>query len=139
MHLLCSFSDDIPNIEEIFQQKLMEASDKDYDLNSHPKVKEFREKVWNIHHQGQPMPNANMQEGLEDEDIIMSQVRKETLPIFWSSIFCKKFWEGIAAASFPELEHCIMLLGKELYFHNAIFSRRGILWISGDREVRMEL
>jgi len=38
-------------------------------------VKEFREKVWNIHHQGQPMPTAETQQGLEDEDIIMSQVR----------------------------------------------------------------
>ncbi|KAL9962692.1 hypothetical protein ACROYT_G031817 [Oculina patagonica] len=70
-------SEDIPNIEEIFQQKLMEASDKDYDLNSHPKVKEFREKVWNIHHQGQPMPNASTQQDLEDEDIIMSQAPVE--------------------------------------------------------------
>lgn len=69
------FSDDIPKIEEIFQRKLTEAAENDYDLNSHPKVKEFREKVWSIHHQGQPMPTADTQQGLEDEDIIMSQVR----------------------------------------------------------------
>lgn len=76
---LCFSSNDIPKIEEIFKQKLTEASDKDDDLNSHPKVKEFREKVWNIHHQGQPMPTANTQQGLEDEDIIMSQVRKQCM------------------------------------------------------------
>lgn len=69
------FSDDIPKIEEIFQRKLTEAAENDYDLNSHPKVKEFGEKVWSIHHQGQPMPTADTQQGLEDEDIIMSQVR----------------------------------------------------------------
>ena len=72
---LCFSSDDIPKIGEIFQRKLSEASEKDYDLNSHPKVKEFREKVWYIHHQGQPMPTTETQQGLEDEDIIMSQVR----------------------------------------------------------------
>ena len=71
---LCFSSDDIPKIEDIFQRKLTEASEKDYDLNSHPKVKEFREKVWNIHHQGEPMPSGETQQGLEDEDIIMSQV-----------------------------------------------------------------
>ncbi|XP_020606483.1 E3 SUMO-protein ligase NSE2-like [Orbicella faveolata] len=70
-------SDNIPKIEEIFQRKLTEVSGKDYELNSHPKVKEFREKVWNIHHQGQPMPTAETQQGLEDEDIIMSQVPAE--------------------------------------------------------------
>lgn len=75
---LCSFSDNIPDIEEIFEQKVKEASEKEYDLNSHSKVKEFREKVWNIHHQGKPMPTGNTQEGLEDEDIIMSQVRKQS-------------------------------------------------------------
>ena len=78
---LCISSDDIPKIGEIFQRKLTEASEKDYDFNSHPKVKEFREKVWNIHHQGQPMPTAETQQGLEDEDIIMSQVRNSAICI----------------------------------------------------------
>lgn len=68
-------SDDIPNIEEIFKEKLgsLEAGNTDSDLESHLKVKEFREKVWSIHHEGQPLPSANTQP-LEDEDIIMSQV-----------------------------------------------------------------
>ena len=81
---LCFSSDDIPKIGEIFQRKLTEVSEKDYDLHSHPKVKEFREKVWNIHHQGQPMPTAETQQGLEDEDIIMSQVRNRAMCILIS-------------------------------------------------------
>ena len=77
----CS-SDDIPNIEEIFKEKLgsLEAGNTDSDLDSHLKVKEFREKVWNIHHEGQPLPSANTQP-LEDEDIIMSQVSREEFNI----------------------------------------------------------
>lgn len=73
-----SSSDDIPNIEDIFKEKLnsLESSNKDSDLESHLKVKEFREKVWNIHHEGQPIPSANTQP-LGDEDIVMSQVSKK--------------------------------------------------------------
>ena len=75
--MLLFSSDDIPNIEEIFQEKLdsLKSKNKDSDLDCHQKVKEFREKVWSIHHQGQPMPNANTQP-IGDEDIVMSQVRK---------------------------------------------------------------
>lgn len=71
-------SDDIPNIEEIFQEKLdsLKSKNKDSDLDCHQKVKEFREKVWSIHHQGQPMPNANTQP-MGDEDIVMSQAPAE--------------------------------------------------------------
>lgn len=69
-------SDDSPNIEDIFKEKLssLEKNSKVSDLDSHPKVKEFREKLWNIHHQGEPMPQTNTQPGTQDEDIIMSQV-----------------------------------------------------------------
>ena len=76
---LCSSSDNIPNIEEIFKQQLnsLEAGNSDTDLDGHKKVKEFREKVWDIHHQGEPMPNAHTPQGGGDEDIIMSQVRKQ--------------------------------------------------------------
>ena len=74
---LFSSSDDIPDINIIFKEKLHSLEDKNTasDLDTHLKVKEFREKVWNIHHQGEPMPTANTQPGTEDEDIIMSQVR----------------------------------------------------------------
>ena len=70
------FSDDIPNIEDIFNEKLasLEERDSDFDLHSHSKVKEIAEKVWHIHHQGQPMPRADNPSG-EDEDIIVSQVQ----------------------------------------------------------------
>ena len=81
-------SDNIPNIEDIFKEKVdsLEASNRDSDLEAHLKVKEFREKVWNIHHQGQPMPNANTQP-VGDEDIVMSQVSKETCYIVMIHIF----------------------------------------------------
>lgn len=72
-------SDDTPNIEDIFKEKLssLEKNSKVSDLDSHPKVKEFREKLWNIHHQGEPMPQTNTQPGTQDEDIIMSQAPVE--------------------------------------------------------------
>lgn len=72
-------SDDSPNIEDIFKEKLssLEKNSKVSDLDSHPKVKEFREKLWNIHHQGEPMPQTNTQPGTQDEDIIMSQAPVE--------------------------------------------------------------
>lgn len=78
---LFNLSDDTPNIEDIFKEKLssLEKNSKVSDLDSHPKVKEFREKLWNIHHQGEPMPQTNTQPGTQDEDIIMSQVLKKYL------------------------------------------------------------
>ena len=74
-YFLSHSSDNVPSIEEIFKEKLglLEARNSSSDLENHLKIKEFRENVWNIHHEGQPLPIANKHR-LEDEDIIMSQV-----------------------------------------------------------------
>ena len=69
-------SNEIPNLEKIFKEQLtaLEAKNTDDALHSHLKVKEFVQKVWNVHHNGQPLPTQH-QGDHEDEDLIMSQVR----------------------------------------------------------------
>ena len=58
----------------IFKDHLatLEAKNTDEALHNHARVTEFVQKVWNVHHEGQPLPAGNID---EDEDLIMSQVK----------------------------------------------------------------
>lgn len=53
----------------------MEAKNTDEALHNHARVTEFVQKVWNVHHEGQPLPARNAGAD-EDEDLIMSQVQQ---------------------------------------------------------------
>ena len=74
MPILC-FSGDVPDIEDILKSKLseLENSNNANELQQHPKVQHFLQEVWNVHHSGQPLPNAP-DENDSDEDIIIAQV-----------------------------------------------------------------
>lgn len=68
-------SGEVPDIEEILLSNLneIENTSDGGDLQQHPKVQEFAQQVWNIHHSGQPLPNSATNNG-RDEDIIIAQV-----------------------------------------------------------------
>ena len=51
----------------------LENSSNDNELQQHPKVQHFLQEVWNVHHSGQPLPNAP-DENDSDEDIVIAQV-----------------------------------------------------------------
>lgn len=63
--------------------KLNETDMTNTDLQKHRKAKEFVKQVWNVNHQGQPLPtdqNENV-----DSDIIIAQVRFTTPTIFYGN------------------------------------------------------
>ena len=73
---LLMFSEETPNLENLFKDHLaaMEAKNTDDALHNHARVTELVQKLWNVHHEGQPLPVRNAGAD-EDEDLIMSQVR----------------------------------------------------------------
>ncbi|KAM7250889.1 hypothetical protein ACFE04_022772 [Oxalis oulophora] len=57
--------------DEFAKRKASSSSDP----QNHPFMRQFREAVWNVHHQGQPMP------GDDDEDIIMTSTQSVLLNV----------------------------------------------------------
>ncbi|XP_004517129.1 E3 SUMO-protein ligase MMS21 [Cicer arietinum] len=64
----------LTDFHKVFEDEVLQfKANRNSDVQRHPLVRQFKEAVWKVHHEGQPMP------GEEQEDIVMTSTQSNIL------------------------------------------------------------
>ncbi|CAK8535059.1 unnamed protein product [Lathyrus sativus] len=64
----------LTDFHKVFEDEILQyKANRNSDVQKHPLVRQFKEAVWKVHHEGQPMP------GEEEEDIVMTSTQSNIL------------------------------------------------------------